>query len=438
MRRTALVLGVVVLTAGCQGKAKGKGKDQPANRDAAPAAAAKPNAGGARNPQRPPQIQPPLPVTSPPPDAETITGVEGGPTAVIHIKRLTPGTGPHPQRNDTVSLNFTGWRTSGETFVTTTVRKRPVQQSLARLAPGFAAAVVSMKKGERAMMWIPPELGYMGTPEAAPETTIYEVELVDIEAGPPTPPNVGAPPANAPRTASGAPYEQVSRGTGKEKPRFHDLVTIRYSAWTASGRLVDSTVVTKQPEQTFVFRKPPAIEEVLRTMVVGEVVRVWVPEPQIDVMPPLASGTLTYEIELLAVRAMTPPPPVPRDVAGPPADAKKTARGVFYKQLKPGAGTATPAPKDRVRVHYTGWTTDGRLFDSSVVRGEAAVMALDRSLVGLADGLGTMTIGSKARLWVPVELAYENAPGAPKGMLVFDVDLLDILPPAPSPATKTP
>lgn len=437
MRRSALVL-CLVLTTACKGKGTDKDKARAANRDAAPAAAAQANAGGARDPQRAPQVQPPLPVTSPPAGAETITGVEGGPTAVIHIKRLTAGTGPHPQRNDTVSLNFTGWRTSGETFVTTTVRKRPVQQSLARLAPGFAAAVVSMKKGERAMMWIPPELGYMGTPETAPETTVYEVELVDIEAGPPTPPNVGAPPANAPRTASGAPYEHVTRGPGKEKPRFHDLVTIKYSAWMASGRLVDSTVVTKQPEQTFVFRKPPAIEEVLRTMVVGDVVRVWVPEQQIDVMPPLASGTLTYEIELLALRAMTPPPPVPKDVAAPPADAKKTARGVFYKQLKPGTGTTTPAGKDRVKVHYTGWTTDGRLFDSSIVRGEVAVMALDRSLVGLADGLGTMTIGSKARLWVPVELAYENAPGAPKGMLVFDVDLLDILPPAPSPATKTP
>ncbi|MBZ0236833.1 MAG: FKBP-type peptidyl-prolyl cis-trans isomerase, partial [Deltaproteobacteria bacterium] len=375
-----------------------------------------------------PQIKPPLPVAAPPADAETITGVEGGPRAVIHIKRLASGNGPRPQRNDTVKLNFTGWRMSGETFVTTTVRKRPVEQSLARLAPGFAAAVVSMQKGERAMVWIPPELGYMGTPQSTPETTVYEVELVDIEAGPPTPPNVAAPPPDAPRTASGAPYERVKRGTGKDRPRFHDLVQIDYSAWMATGRLVDSTEVTRQPEQTFVFRKPPAIEEVLRTMVVGDVVRVWVPERQLEVMPPLASGTLCYEIELLSVRAMTPPPPVPKDVAAPPAGAKKTAKGVFYKELAPGTGTAKPGPTEGVKVHYTGWTTDGRLFDSSIVRGEAAAMKLDRALPGLADGLETMTVGSRARMWVPVELAYQDAPGAPKGMLVFDVELLEILP----------
>ncbi|HUQ06665.1 MAG TPA: FKBP-type peptidyl-prolyl cis-trans isomerase [Kofleriaceae bacterium] len=435
MRRAIFVSGLglglalVLAVPACQSKGKAS------KRDAGVTVEVKPKAPEAL---RAPQIKPPLPVDKPPADAEQITGVEGGPRAVIYIKRLAPGTGEHPHKNDTVSLNFTGWRTTGETFLTTTVRKRPVQQSLARLAPGFSAAVVTMKKGERAMMWIPPELGYMGAPQSTPEVTIYEVELVDIEPGPTTPPDVAAPPADAKKTTQGVAYTRVKPGTGKDKPRFHDFVQMNYSAWTATGRLVDSTVVTKQPKQTFMFRETPAFEEVLRTMTVGEVVRIWMPEHLIEMMPPMAKGTLCYELELIALKQTPAPPRPPPDVAAPPASAKKTAKGVFYKELKPGTGTAHPAPTDKVRVHYTGWTTDGRIFDSSIVRGEPTALQVDRALPGWTEALPLMVVGQKMRFWIPVELAFDNQPGQPKGMLVFDMEMIEILPPTPTPAQKTP
>src|SRR5688572_16062969 len=61
--------------------------------------------------------------------------------------------------------------------------------------------------------------------------------------------------------------------------------------------------------------------------------------------------------------------PPPADVAAPPADAKKTQNGVAYKILTPGKPDAQkPGPNDTVVVHYTGWTTDGEMFDSSVAR----------------------------------------------------------------------
>ncbi len=430
MKRLALaVITIVAIAAACQGKNKGKraaGKGSAT--EVKPTAPAKP-------PMQAPQLVPPLPVASPPADAERITGIEGSPNAVIHVKRLSPGDGPHPGRNDTVSLNFTGWRTNGETFMTTSVRKRPVQQSLARLAPGFAAAVVSMKKGEKAMMWIPPELGYMGPPVATPETTVYEVELVGIEAGPPTPPDVAAPPGNAARTASGAAYTIVKRGTGKVKPRFHDLVIEHYSAFTTTGRLFDSSEVTKQPKKTFVFREVPAIEQVLRTMVVGDRARIWLPEGQAEPSPLTPKGMLCFEVELLEVHAMKEPPPVPADVAAPPPGAARTPLGVAYRELKPGTGTVHPTATDRIKIQYTGWTANGRLFDSSIVRGEPAVFRVDKVLPGWTDALPTMTVGGRSRFWVPVDLAYKNEPGSPLGDLVFDIELLEILPPQPVPAT---
>ena len=73
---------------------------------------------------------------------------------------------------------------------------------------------------------------------------------------------------------------------------------------------------------------------------------------------------------------MTPPPnpsdiPAPPDVKAAPADAEKTASGLASKVLKPGTGKDKPAAADNVEVHYTGWTTDGKMFDSSVKRGAA-------------------------------------------------------------------
>jgi peptidylprolyl isomerase len=116
----------------------------------------------------------------------------------------------------------------------------------------------------------------------------------------------------------------------------------------------------------------------------------------------------------------------PPDVARPPADAKRTAKGVWYRVLAPGKGGRTPRPTDRIKVHYTGWTTDGKMFDSSQTRGSPAVFPLNGLIAGWVDGMQLMTVGMKARLWIPEELAYKGSPGKPAGMLVFDVELIEI------------
>ena len=81
-----------------------------------------------------------------------------------------------------------------------------------------------------------------------------------------------------------------------------------------------------------------------------------------------------------------------------------------------------------VTVHYTGWTTDGRMFDSSVTRNEPATFPLGRVIKGWTEGVQLMVVGEKRRFWIPGSLAYDNStrPGVPKGMLVFDVELLAI------------
>ena len=123
-------------------------------------------------------------------------------------------------------------------------------------------------------------------------------------------------------------------------------------------------------------------------------------------------------------------------VAAPPKNAKKTAKGVFYRVLEAGSGGPKPTPVDKVEVHYSGWTTDGKMFDSSVKRGRTATFPLTAVIAGWTDGLQVMSVGDKVRFWIPEELAYKGSPGKPAGMLIFDVELVSIKPPAVKKAPK--
>jgi len=119
----------------------------------------------------------------------------------------------------------------------------------------------------------------------------------------------------------------------------------------------------------------------------------------------------------------------PADVAAAPADAVKTASGLAFKVLTKGTGTAKPGATDTVTVHYTGWTTDGKMFDSSVQRGSPAQFPLNGVIKGWTEGVALMVVGEKRRFWIPGNLAYGDTPkrpGAPAGTLVFDVELIDI------------
>jgi FKBP-type peptidyl-prolyl cis-trans isomerase len=118
--------------------------------------------------------------------------------------------------------------------------------------------------------------------------------------------------------------------------------------------------------------------------------------------------------------------PAPADVAAPPADATTTSTGLASKVLKPGTGTSHPTARSRVKVHYSGWTTDGKMFDSSVARNQPISFGLNQVIPGWTEGVQLMVEGETRRLWIPEKLAYAGAPGAPKGMLVFDVELIKI------------
>lgn len=385
------------------------------------------------------QVTPPLDLATPPADAvKTSSGL-------IYKKLTTNDAGVGAKRNDTVMINYTGWRQgTGETFYSNKARNQPMPLALANTAPGFTEAMQLIKTGERAMLWIPPQIGYKGTPPpgATPETLVYEVEVVDIVAAPPVPPDVATPPANASALPSGIKYLVVNPGTGTVKAKFFDTVTFNYSAWDAEGRMFDSTEMRKRPATVPPYRQTAAMEEILTSMTAGSRTRFWVPAERMQQggkpIAGLPEGTLTYEVELLTITPGIAPPPTPSDVAAPPASAKKTPKGVAYRVLKAGAGGPKPVVPDVVKVHYTGWTTDGRMVDSSMIKNEPAQFALNGVIAGWVEGIPLMSIGDRMRFWIPEDLAYKGAPGKPQGMLVYDIELIEFKPPAAPAAADAP
>ncbi len=105
--------------------------------------------------------------------------------------------------------------------------------------------------------------------------------------------------------------------------------------------------------------------------------------------------------------------------------------GLQYRVLEPGSGSEHPSPSDRVKVHYHGTLIDGTVFDSSVKRGEPIDFGLNQVIAGWTEGLQTMVVGEKTRLFIPSALGYGNssAGSIPAGsLLIFDVELLAINP----------
>jgi peptidylprolyl isomerase len=159
-------------------------------------------------------------------------------------------------------------------------------------------------------------------------------------------------------------------------------------------------------------------------MVVGEKRRLWIPAKlAYEGKPDRPQGMLVFDVELMDILRV---PPVPPDVAKPPADAEVTSSGLASKVLKPGTGTRHPRPESMVKVHYTGWTTDGKMFDSSIAKGTPALFKLREVIPGWTEGIPLMVEGETRRFWVPKGLAYRGEAGKPEGMLVFDVELLQI------------
>ncbi len=240
----------------------------------------------------------------------------------------------------------------------------------------------------------------------------------------PAPEDVAAPPSDATTTESGLAYKVLEKGPGGAKPKPEDAVVVHYTGWTTDGKMFDSSVLRGRPATFGLNQVIAGWTEGLQLIEVGDKARLWIPEDlAYGGRAGRPAGMLVFDVELVSIREA---PKAPADVAGPPKDAKKTKSGLAYKELKPGTSDEKPKASSKVQVHYSGWTTDGKMFDSSLRRGQPVKFPLNGVIPGWTEGLQLMPKGSKYRLWIPGELAYDGKPGRPQGMLVFDVELLEI------------
>jgi peptidylprolyl isomerase len=422
--RGSVLLSVVLSLAACS---RGDDKSQVSN-----AAPEQSHAGSGSGGVRKQQIAPPFDLKAPPADAtKTASGL-------VFKKLVSNPAGVAPKRNDTVLITYTGWKqATGETFFTNQGRGTPMPLNLSQTAPGFTEALQQLRTGEKAVLWMPPEIGYKAAPaDGKRETLVYEVTVADVQPAPAIPDDVGQAPASATALKSGTKFVIIRPGTGKDNARPYDSVTYNLTAWDSEGKMLDTTERARHPLTAQPYKASTGLAEMLTNLSVGARGRFWIDAEKMvgnGGKPPggVDKGTLTYEVEITQLtKTEHEPPPIPPDVAKPPADAKKTAKGVFYRLLAKGSGKDPrhPTENDTVKVNYAGWTTDGKMFDSSYLRNEAATFSLHGVIAGWTDGIPLMTPGDKMRFWIPVEMAYKGAPGKPAGMLVFDVELLEIVP----------
>ncbi len=367
----------------------------------------------------------PADVAAPPADAEkTASGLAS--------KVLRAGTGARrPAYQDQVKVHYTGWTTDGKMFDSSITRGHPVTLPLRGVIPGWTEGVQLMKVGEKRRIWIPEQLAYDAKPGMPAGMLVFDVELLEIIPGPkpiPAPASVGVAPANAKREKSGVAWTITKKGSGKRRPSPTAHATFHFTAWTTAGLMLHTTHETR-PRNLPIDKGPAALTEMLPQMLPGEKRLVWAPDGLEDRPGSKPGEIIVFELELIS---FLEPPTTPKDVAAPPKDAQKTESGLYSKVLVRGKGKLHPTADDTVLVHYSGWTTDGKIFDSSVARGEPARFPLGAVIRGWTEGVQLMTVGEKRRLWIPEELAYEGKEGAPAGTLVFDIELIAINPlPAP-------
>ena len=233
------------------------------------------------------------------------------------------------------------------------------------------------------------------------------------------PSDVASPPADALKSKGGLESKVLKAGGGEVHPGKDEVVSIEYSGWTSDGKMFDSSrgrTTTLPLKQAL-----PGLAEGIQLMVVGESRRLWIPQSlAYRGQSGKPQGTLVFDVTLVDL-----PTRAPADIKAPPENATRTGSGLSYVVLRPGTGAHHPTRADTVTVNYTGWGTDGKMFDSSLSHGAPMTFPLDHVIPGWTEGIGQMVEGEKARFWIPQNLAYQGKQ-APFGMLVFDIELVKI------------
>lgn len=356
---------------------------------------------------------------------------------IIHEK----GKGPKPVSGDKVTVHYVGKLMNDTVFDSSYKRGMPFSFTLGQgqVIKGWDEGIALLNEGDSATFIIPPAIGY-GANSAGkipPNSTLrFTVQLVKVEAAPKVE-LYDTKGKDTLTTSSGLKYIIVSKGDKKASQAVAgSIVKVHYTGYFEDGKIFDSSVKRGEPIK-FTLGKGQVIkgwDEGIALMKVGDKMRLIIPYTLAygeNGRPPVipAKATLIFDVELIEVTPEIKPEVF--NTAG--KDTVKLPSGLQYIMVKEGTKKDMFAQNGQVvKVHYTGYFEDGKIFDSSVQRGEPFSFTLGQGQVikGWDEGIGQMRVGEKVRFLIPYNLAYgeKGFPGAipPKANLIFDVELLEV------------
>lgn len=376
----------------------------------------------------PEQLPPPEDCSAPPKDAiKTASG--------FYYKIEKPGKGgDKPGKFDSVSVHYTVWKASGKMLFTSKHGKNPVKKNVHRIIPGWSEAMQNMTVGEKRLLWLPEKNAFQGRPGLPKGILVLEVELFEIFKTYYIPDDLEKPPKDAVTTASGLTYKILKDGDGAKKPDDNDIALVIYTGWLTDGRRFENAGTPKLPARLAMPDLIEGLKEGLKMMTTGGKRRFWIPEKlAYKGARDMPHGLLVFEAELVDIVSF---PQAPKYLKRPPPNAKKLRSGLAFRVLEKGSGAVKPKAKEKVRINYTGWNASGNVVETSLKQQFPVIFPLNTVMPGWTEGIQLMTVGETRRFWIPEKLAFQGREGAPKGMLIYDIKLLEINPKEILPKTK--
>jgi peptidylprolyl isomerase len=348
------------------------------------------------------------------------------------------GNGKKAQAGDKVSVHYTGKLTNDTVFDSSIPSGKPFTFKLGagQVIKGWDEAFQLLQVGDKATIKFGPELGY-GAREMgkipANSTLIFDVEMVDVIEGIRPWDGKGK---DTITTPSGLKYIMFSENKAGEPALPGTKVSVHYSGFFRDGKMFDSSVERGKPLDNLKVGAGQVIkgwDEGLSLLRKGEKAKFIIPYTLgygEQGRPPMipAKSDLIFDVEIMDVQKVIPP--VLYDITG--KEAKKTASGLQYYEVSLSGNPIKAEAGKTVKVHYSGYLADGKMFDSSVERGQPIEFPLGqgRVIAGWEEGIALMHVGDKFRLVIPYYLAYGEQGREPvipaKADLTFDVELVEV------------
>ena len=349
------------------------------------------------------------------------------------------GKGQRVNSGDKVIAHYTGKLTDGKVFDSSKNRGEPFRFTVGKgeVIKGWDEGFALLRVGDKAVLTIPSQLGYgeQGAGGVIPPnaTLTFEVEVLGVE------------PARAQwpvksdtlTTKSGLKYVVIEKTSNPNAAQAMPgkNVKLHYSGFFKNGKLFDSSVDRNYPIELELGSGQviPGWEEAVGLMKAGDKIKAIIP-PNLaygkdgwgnGIIPP--NATLIFDMELLEVKDPIKPWVLTN------TDTITTESGLKYivVERNPDTSVARAESGKSVRVHYSGFLLDGRLFDSSKKRNEPISFTLGKGMVikGWDEGISLMRVGDKLRLIIPPQLGYgESGRGGipPNATMIFDVELVSV------------